>query len=498
MFDLFSAPLATFTPRPHQQRALELLKASLEKGHKRPVLQLPTGGGKTFVAAQIIKGALKKGRRVVFTVPYLSLLQQTIEAFESFGIGDLGVIQSDHSRTDPEAPVQIASVDTLARRGFPDVDLVIVDEAHKRSSAIDHWMKVRPDLVFVGLSATPWRKGMAEEWDDLVIGSDLAELVKEGVLTKFRVFAEAEPDLSGVKTVSGDYETGVLGQVMSAPRLVADIVHTWLSNAEYRPTVCFAVNRAHAQELQRQFTSEGIACGYVDANTPPDARQRVREKFERGELKVVCNVGCLTTGVDWDVRCIILARPTKSEMLYVQMVGRGLRAADGKQDCLILDHSDTTARLGFVRDIGHAELLSSKAKTAKRARKEDLPKMCPACKFLKPSRASKCPGCGFVSRRQNKIKPEEGELVEIAQPIRSVVENVGAKREEKQSFLSGLISVQEQRNYDPGWVKHVFRDKFNHWPENFSWAACEPSEEVKRYVKSRDIRNAKKREKAGR
>jgi DNA repair protein RadD len=119
-------------------------------------------------------------------------------------------------------------------------------------------------------------------------------------------------------------------------------------------------------------------------------------------------------GVDWDVRTIVLARPTKSEMRYVQAIGRGLRPADGKDHCLILDHSDTTLRLGFVTDIVHEELDDGKTKQTKKDRdKIKLPKECPACAYLRPAGTNKCPNCGFEAKPQNKIRVVDGELKEL-------------------------------------------------------------------------------------
>src|SRR5262249_55731799 len=143
------------------------------------------------------------------------------------------------------------------------------------------------------------------------------------------------PDLTDVRIVAGDFHEGDLAQVMDSSHLVADVVGTWLTRAKGRPTLCFAVDRAHAKHLQRQFIEAGVPPGYIDAYTEAAERNQIARQFHDGSIKVVCNVGCLTTGIDWDVRAIILARPTKSEMLFVQMVGRGLRTAEGKDTCLI-------------------------------------------------------------------------------------------------------------------------------------------------------------------
>jgi DNA repair protein RadD len=179
----------------------------------------------------------------------------------------------------------------------------------------------------IGLSATPWTRGLGQHFDKLVIGATTQQLIDEGYLSPFKVFAPSSPDLSDVRTVAGDYHGGELGEAMNKNKLVADIVDTWKRLGEGRPTLCFAVDRAHAKNLQQQFDEAGIRCGYVDAYTSLEEREEVRQRFHSRELEVVCNVGVLTTGIDWDVRAIILARPTQSEMLFTQMIGRGLRTA---------------------------------------------------------------------------------------------------------------------------------------------------------------------------
>jgi hypothetical protein len=320
------------TLRPHQAKAIEALAQSLAGGHRRPMLQAPTGAGKTLLSASIIDRALRKGRRVTFTVPAISLVDQTVHEFWREGIRDVGVIQANHPMTFPDRPVQIASVQSLVRRGFPRSDLVIVDEAHRMFEVIQSWMGEQPELPFIGLSATPWSKGLGKYYDDLIIAATTKELIEAGYLSRFRVFAPSHPDLTGVRTVAGDYHEGELSGAMQP--LTADVVATWLEHGNNLPTLCFAVDCAHAKHLHERFDSVGVSSAYIDASTDLLERERIRKGFHSGEYKVVCNVGVMTTGVDWDVRCLILARPTKSEILYTQIIGRGLRTAEGKTDCL--------------------------------------------------------------------------------------------------------------------------------------------------------------------
>jgi superfamily II DNA or RNA helicase len=395
-------------------------------------------------------------------VPAIELVDQTIRAFWNEGIRDIGVIQSDHPETDGSRPVQVASIQTLMRRKPPRGDVVVIDEAHRWFKFYGDWMR-KPDwtaVPFIGLSATPWTRGLGQHYDDLIVAATTRELIDADYLSDFKVLAPTHPDLTGVRTVAGDYHEGQLAEAMNRPHITGEVVRTWLEKGENRSTLCFAVDRAHGKELQRQFEAAGVSAGYIDGETLPPDRKRIREQFHDGSARVVVNVMCLTAGVDWDVRCIILARPTKSEMLYVQIIGRGLRTAEGKDHCLILDHSDTTLRLGFVTDIHHERLDDGKRRpAAKRAmREEPLPKECLSCSFLKPARIRECPNCGFAPERQSDVLVENGELSEIENATLSAVRN--ADRHEKQRWYSGLLFVARQRGYQPGWVSHTYKQKF--------------------------------------
>lgn len=304
--------------RPHQVLAMDALKKALLAGRRRPIIQLPTGAGKTVVAAAIVDGALRKGNRVTFVVPALSLVDQTVQSFWSEGIRDVGVMQGSHEMTHAGRAVQVATVQTLERREIPESEVVVIDEAHRWHRFYGEWMRSPgwERVPFIGLSATPWTRGLGKHFDDLIIAATTAELIEAGYLCPFHVFAPAHPDLSGVSTVAGDYHEAQLGEAMDKPTLTADVVETWRRIGEDRPTLVFAVTCAHARHLRDRFAEAGIGVAYIDAKTDAEERESIRKRFHAGDVRVVCNVGCLTTGVDWDVRCIVLARPTKSEMLY--------------------------------------------------------------------------------------------------------------------------------------------------------------------------------------
>jgi DNA repair protein RadD len=478
--------------RPHQSQAIEMLRQSLGSGKRRPVLQAPTGFGKTRLAAALIEGALAKKKRVIFTVPALSLVGQTVEAFWNDGIWEVGVIQGTHAMTDWSRPVQVASVQTLQRRPIPEADVVIIDECHRWFDFYGKWMmdpawQSRP---FIGLSATPWTRGLGRYFDDLIIAATTQDLIAGEYLSPFRVFAPSHPDLTGVRTVAGDYHEGDLSGVMNDNPLVADVVLTWLRRAQNRSTFCFAVDRAHAKHLQEKFAEAGVPTGYIDACTPTKERDEIERKFSDGEIRVVCNVGCLTTGIDWDVRCIVLARPTKSEMLFVQIIGRGLRPAEGKEDCLILDHSDTHMRLGFVTDIHHEVLDDGRARAKPKASDRiRLPKECPQCAFLKPPRVRVCPECGFKAEAVSNTEVTDGELIEVTQ---RKTRGHAASKDEKAEFYAQLRGYAQTRGYATGWAAHQFRQKFDVWPNGYKDVpAMEPTPKVLSWIKSRQIAWAK-------
>jgi DNA repair protein RadD len=485
-FDLFGTRSAPKPLRGYQSATIAATKRSVLAGKDRIVVKLPTGAGKTRTAAEIISGALAKGKRVAFTVPAISLVEQTVAAFEAEGIDAIGVMQASHVRTNRAMPVQVVSVQTLARRQRPEADVVIVDECHVQHRPVLEWMADRDSRrVFIGLSATPWARGMADHWNDLVMPVSMQELIDAGYLSPFRVYAPSSPDLSGVKLVAGDYHEGQLADVMGGAQLVADVVETWKARAQGLPTLVFAVDRAHAAKLVQQFADGGVRMGYCDANVDVIERQYLFAQMARGEIAGIVNIGTLTTGVDADVRCVVLARPTKSEMLFVQMIGRGLRTAPGKAEALILDHADNHARMGFVTEIHHDRLLSGreKAHATKADKGEATPKPCPSCGTLKKGGA--CPSCGFKPERQSEIECEAGELVEFQ--ARAPKHD----RAEKQRFWSMAQHVDAARGKGGKLAKALYRGKFGVWPQGLDSMPVAPDPAFLSYERSRRIAYAK-------
>jgi superfamily II DNA or RNA helicase len=478
------------TLRPDQEDAIARLRQKLNTGIRRVVMMGATGYGKGLVAASIIRSAREKGKKVLLTVPAISLVDQMVDVLYEQGITDVGVIQASHHMTDWSKPVQVASVQTLQRKDrLPECDLILIDECHilfkfYEKLLLSHEQRCIPKI---GFSATPFTKGLGKYYQDLIIAATTEQLIAEGKLSPFRVFAPSHPDLKGVRTLAGDYHEGDLADRMNQAKLTADIISTWQAQGENRPTICFAVNRAHAAAIADQFKARDIGAGYMDCETSLDERRNIRRQFLAGELRVICNVDVVGMGIDWpEVSCVIYARPTKSEIRYVQNIGRALRTAEGKVDTIILDHSDTTLRLGFVTNIRHDQLDDGEPKERAPA-KIALPKECPQCHYLKPPRMAVCPACGFVSKIINRIEPRSGELRELTGGTKSA-----KKFPDRIAIFGQLMWWGRHRGYKDGWAANKYRDLYGVWPRGCSGAPHEPPGlELASWIRSTEIRWAK-------
>jgi DNA repair protein RadD len=475
------------TLRPRQIEAIDQLRQSFGKRLTRPILMLPTGAGKTVIASAIIRFAREKNSRVAFIVPAISLINQTIEAFESEGITGIGVQQANHERTDLDQPVQVCSVQTLARRDHQHYDLVIVDEAHVRYDWVSDLAR-ETSIPIIGLTATPWSVGLGKTFDNLIIGGTTNELIEDKTLCPFDVYAPDEPDLSGLKTKMGDYTTASMAKVMDDEPLVANIVKTWKELGTGSKTLCYAVDRAHARHLHQQFNRNGITAEYIDAYTKVSKRDEISKRFHDEDTQVVVNIGCLTTGIDWDVRCIILARPTKSEILFTQIIGRGLRTAEGKEKLIVLDHSNTHQTLGMVTDIHHDCLnTGDKPESGDSTPDKSLPKTCTKCSFVKPAGVHACPSCGFAPVMVKDVETIDGKLTKL-KPSKYAHEN-------RQSIYSQLLHYQQSKGYAKGWLSHKYKERYGVWPRNMRGFPMEPTPQILSWIKSKQIAYARGRAK---
>ena len=287
---------------------------------------------------------------------------------------------------------------------------------------------------------------------------------------------------------------------MGDKRIVADVVQTWLDKGENRPTFLFAVDRAHAQNLRDEFETKGVNCGYIDAFSTDDERRDTFRRFRSGRDKIISSVGCLTTGVDEDVRCIIDAAPTRSEIRHVQKIGRGLRMADGKENLRILDHAGNTLRLGMVTDIYHDHLDTRKPGEKGEAYSGDQPapkpRKCHKCFALIPPGQRVCPKCGEKFLTASTVESVDGELVLLGSGKKAKKQEYTV--EQKREWYAALLYLARKRGHKDGAAFHRFIKKFGHEPSGYAHIAKPPSPEIEKWDRSQTIRYLKGKQKAER
>jgi superfamily II DNA or RNA helicase len=409
-------------PRPFQVSAREKLRAGFIAGHRCQMVMSPTGSGKTILAMFLIHESLQRGKRAIFVADRRTLINQTSEVADSLGLTRHSVLMAGHWRFNPAIPFQIASAQTLARRSWPDADLIIIDEAHTQLKA---WTDYIPDAraAVIGLSATPFSNGLGKLFTNLVNATTMRELTESGVLVPMRVLSCTKVDMRGAATAGGEWTDAAAQE--RGMEIIGDVVHEWIKHAEGRKTVVFGATIAHCEAMAREFNDAGIMATVFTAETTEAERKEILDDFKSVDsmLKVLISVEALAKGFDQrDVSCVCDVRPLrKSLSTAIQMWGRGLRASPetGKKDLLLLDFSGNIVR--FAEDyeaIFHDGLdaLDMGEKLDKTIRKDneeeqDHPANCPQCQFV-PFR-KRCISCGFEIIKPNLIEHEAGEMVEF-------------------------------------------------------------------------------------
>lgn len=338
--------------RDYQIHAVARARSMMGQGKKSICLVAPTGAGKTLIASHVIQSAMTKGKRILFIAHRRELIDQCANKLRDLGIWNYNVILSGHPQSrNPSAPVQIASIQTLIRRVYPEADLIIIDEAHHAAARQYQIILANyPNAYVLGLTATPERldgKGLDDIFHDLLDVSTIPDLIEQGFLVKPTCFGP-NPDemkkirsaLADIRIRNGDYAEGQLGGVMNNASLVGGIVQHWQKWAKGQQTIVFATSVEHSRAIVDQFKAIGVAAAHLDGSMPTRERDAVIASWKAREIAVVSNCFILTEGFDYpELSCCVLARPTKSVALYLQMVGRVLRTAPGKTSAVVLDHA---------------------------------------------------------------------------------------------------------------------------------------------------------------
>ncbi|MER6956040.1 DEAD/DEAH box helicase [Streptomyces sp. NPDC000618] len=367
----------SFTPRPYQLDAIEALRKGWADGQNRLAVVLPTGAGKTVVFSHLAHQMLDSlgGRRALVIAHREELIEQAASKLLAVDpmlrVGIVKAARDDHA----DADVIVASVQTLAvarrREAIRDIGLIIVDECHH--AAARSYMEVLrhfgawDGVPVAGFTATMTRTdgGLAEVWEDVVFRLDILDMIADGYLCDVRGKAITVDtlDLNKVRTRGGDLIDGQLGKALEESGALDAIAKAYAEHAGDRAGVVFTPTVATAQAAAESLRSVGITAAPVWGDMGRDERRATLARYVAGEVQVLTNCMVLTEGFDAPhTSCIVVARPTKSPGLYVQMVGRGLRPAPGKRDALLLDVMGAASRHKLAsmvdlteREIGEAE-----------------------------------------------------------------------------------------------------------------------------------------------
>lgn len=409
------------TPREFQEIAHKQLREGARAGHRLQLLMAPTGAGKTYLGLRAASEALKKGRSALFVCDRTTLIQQTSETADLYGLSSHGIIQANHWRVDLELPFQIASVQTLARRSWPDVDLIIIDEAHTMYSAwTNHVQNCR--AMVIGLSATPFAPGLGKIFTNLVNAATMDELAQSGVLVPMRVFSCTRADMTGAETSGGEWTDRAAEK--RGLEIIGDVVQEWIRFGENRKSIGFGATINHCEEICRQFNELGIMAATFTSDTTPEERAEILKEFKKPDsvIRVLLSVEALAKGFDVkDVGCVMDMRPLrKSLSTFIQMIGRGARSSPetGKEDFILLDFSGNIARFAddfsdiYFKGLEALDMGDKLDKTIRKDEEEEkAPSKCPSCGYSPCGK--RCISCGHERKSASLVEHLPGQMQEV-------------------------------------------------------------------------------------
>ena len=474
---------------------MDKLRAGFKDGHRAQVLYGPCGFGKTEVSVAMMDAAQSRGNRSAMLVDLTLLCGQTSSRMQKYDI-DHGVVQPKSPRYRPELPIQICMVQTLEARGdFPAVDILVVDECHTMRASVIEFIRNNPKVRVVGLSGSPFTKGLGSVYSNVVSAITINELVDQGFLIQPRVFIARQIDMTGAKKVAGEWsdkeatERGI--------KITGDIVAEWVSKTHEifggpKKTIVFCAGVAHGADLVEKFSQAGFNFISVSYKDDEEYKRQVLEDFAKPDTEIhgLIATDLLTKGFDVTDVCIgVSARPfSKSFSAHVQQLGRIMRPHEAKEQAIWLDHAGNYLRFRDQWDElcseGVSELKDGIEKTKPEPTdQEKEAAKCPKCSHLWPSGTDTCPQCGFIRARRNDVVNVAGEMREIMPGQKP--EKYSA--EVKEDWYAQLLGYCEEKGKKPGWAFHLYKTKFGVQPSMAKPAAKEPSIAVRNWVKSRAI-----------
>lgn len=453
----------TIQLRPYQEKAVEwVLSRARIKPDVRLLIVLPAGGGKTAIAAALLRLLVfnQEDMRGLFVAHREELLVQARNATIAMGIAEncIGNVDS----ISKERRIVFGSVDAVkSRNDLPVTDLLITDEAHRDAAEFRRRLrKGYSDVLRVGFTATPERldgKNLREDFDEMYVAAQPSELIAAGYLVAPKVFTvpkEKLPDLRGIRLADGEYDAKDIESRSNKPALLGNIVEHWKSRAEGRKTMAFACSREHSLAIVERFKKEGISAEHVDGKTSKGLRESALSDFKAGKISILSSCDLLSEGIDIpSVKCVIMARPTASLIIVNQQAGRCMRPSPAdKRTALILDHAGNIARHGYPHADREWSLDSFRSREAK---KPEIV-VCPKCHAMNKK------GLPCLECKGGKTNPflflQMGSLVELPGELVSLASALPVH--ERTREYNKLLAFAAQRGFDSDWANRVYTAKF--------------------------------------
>lgn len=445
--------------RPYQSDLINKAMGCLMRGQST-LLVAPTGSGKTIMFAYLAAQLSKAGQRIFILCHRNELLEQI-----SHTLTDMEV---PHGCIAPEYPnhknrqVQVASVFTLCRRlvDYKSPDLIIVDEAHHAVPSTT-WGRVLSTWsrgAVLGVTATPERlsgEGLKDTFSTLLVGPTVGELIAQGHLSPYRLFAPPVTYTDGIHRRMGDYDKKELSQATDTPTITGCAVTHYTKLASQRRAIVFCVSINHAIHVASQFRDAGYTSASIDGKCSLWERRSLVSRFAKGEIQVLTSCDLISEGFDLPaIEVAILLRPTQSLALHLQQIGRALRPYPGKEYALILDHAGNTLRHGLPDDDRQWSLDGRESRQASEADGPTVSvRTCGQCFAAVRSPALTCPYCGFTFP----LKPREVEEVKgtLEEVDRELIRLQQRREVGRAKDLDALFAIAKQRGYKPQWAYFV-------------------------------------------
>jgi len=481
--------------RPHQQEVVDKLSEGF-KDHRCQILYAPTGFGKTEVAMAIMQEVARNYKKTAIVLDRIVLVEQTSLRLGKYHI-DHGVIQRDHWRYRPDLPIQVCSAQTLEKRAIvPDIDLLIIDECHVQRRKTVELIKNNPQIKVIGLTATPFTDGLGNTYTNVVGALPTGELIDKGWLTPLKVYIAKEIDMTGAKTVAGEWSADEVTE--RGMKITGDIVSEWIKKTHEiynKPmkSIVFCSGVQHGRDLEEKFKQEGYNFVSISYKEDDEFKRETIEEFSKPDSNIhgLIATDILTRGFDVSDVCIgVSARPfSKSFSSHVQQLGRIMRPHEGKEFAIWLDHSGNYLRFrkdwDKLYDHGVQELKDGSEKARKEpTEREKKESKCPSCGGLWTSDNNICDECGFERKNPRELINVPGELTELDIANRKLIID-------NQQFYSEVLYYSRVKGYKDGWASHKYKEKFGVWPRGMKDIPATPSPATLGWIKSRVIAFAK-------